>query len=74
LNNLDADRIRLLDSNSGLASQLSYFQTVAGTWRYLLDNRDRIARVTAEDVSRVARQYFVKRNRVVATLVKKENE
>jgi hypothetical protein len=25
-------------------------------------------------VSRVARQYFVKRNRVVATLVKKENE
>ncbi|MBI3812013.1 MAG: insulinase family protein [Nitrospirae bacterium] len=74
LNNLDADLIRSLDSNSGLASQLSYFQTVAGTWRYLLDNRDRIARVTAEDVSRVARQYFVKKNRVVATLVKKANE
>ncbi len=73
LNNLDADLIRSLDSNSGLASQLSYFQAVAGTWRYLLDNRDRIARVTAEDVSRVARQYFVKSNRVVATLVKKGN-
>ncbi len=71
LNNLDADLIRSLDSNSGLAAQLSYFQAVAGTWRYLLENRDRIARVTAEDVSRVARQYFVKRNRVVATLVKK---
>jgi len=74
LNNLDADLIRSLDSNSGLASQLSYFQAVAGTWRYLLENRERIARVTAEDVSRVARQYFVKGNRVVATLVKKGNE
>ncbi|MEK6683943.1 MAG: pitrilysin family protein [Nitrospirota bacterium] len=71
LNNLDADRIRSLDSNSGLASHLSYFQAVAGTWRYLPENRERIARVKAEDVSRVARQYFVKSNRVVATLVKK---
>ncbi|MBI3994936.1 MAG: insulinase family protein [Nitrospirae bacterium] len=74
LNNLDAGLIRSLDSNSGLASQLSYFQTVAGTWRYLLDNRERIGRVTAEDVARVARTYFVKSNRVVATLVKKGNE
>jgi predicted Zn-dependent peptidase len=74
LNNLDADLVRSLDSNSGLASQLSYFQAIAGTWRYLLDNRNRIARVTPEDLSRVARQYFVKRNRVVATLVKKGNE
>jgi predicted Zn-dependent peptidase len=74
LNNLDADLIRSLDSNSGLASQLGYFQAVAGSWRYLLESRERIARVTAEDVSRVARNYFEKRNRTVATLVKKENE
>lgn len=74
LNKLDADLIRSLDSNSGLAAQLSYFQAVAGSWRYLLEIRGRIAQVTAEDVSRVARQYFVKRNRTVATLVKKENE
>ena len=74
LNNLDAGLIRSLDSNSGLASQLSYFQTIAGTWRYLLENRERITAVKAEDVSRVARQYFVKKNRVVATLVKKGNE
>jgi len=47
---------------------------VAGSWRYLLENRDRIAHVKAEDVSRVARQYFVEKNRTVATLVKKEEE
>jgi len=74
LNNLDADLIRSLDSNSGLSSRLSYFQAVAGSWRYLLENRDRIAHVKAEDVSRVARQYFVEKNRTVATLVKKEEE
>jgi predicted Zn-dependent peptidase len=74
LNNLDAALIRTLDSNSGLASELSSAQALAGTWRYVLENRRLIANVKAEDVSRVARQYFVKRNRVVATLVKKGNE
>jgi predicted Zn-dependent peptidase len=74
LNKLDADLIRSLDSNSGLASQLSYSQAVAGTWRYFLESRDRIAGVKAEDVARVARQYFVKSNRIVATLVKKAND
>jgi len=74
LNNLDAALIRTLDSNSGLASELSSAQALAGTWRYVLENRRLVANVKAEDVSRVARQYFVKRNRIVATLVKKGNE
>lgn len=74
LNNLDADLIRSLDSNSGLASELSSMQALTGTWRYFLENREGIAHVKAEDVSRVAKKYFVKRNRVVATLVKKANE
>ena len=30
LNNLDADLVRSLRSNSGLASQLAFYQTVAG--------------------------------------------
>lgn len=70
LNNLDADLVRSLRSNSGLASQLAYFQTVAGDWRYLLRARDRIAAVTPADIQRVARHYLVKSNRTVATLVK----
>lgn len=70
LNNLDAALVRSLRSNSGLASQLAYFQTVAGTWRYLLTARDRIAAVTPADIQRVAAKYFVKTNRTVATLVK----
>jgi len=71
LNNLDADLVRALRSNGGLASQLALFQTVAGDWRYALKSRDKIASVTAADIQRVATEYFTKSNRTVATLVKK---
>ncbi|MGH7205918.1 MAG: M16 family metallopeptidase [Nitrospiraceae bacterium] len=70
LNNLDASLVRSLRSNSGLASQLAYFQTVVGDWRYVLRARDRIAAVTPADIQRVAAQYLIKSNRTVATLVK----
>jgi len=70
LNNLDADLVRGLRSNSGLAGQLAYFQTVAKDWRYLLTVRERIAAVTPQDIQRVARLYFTKTNRTVATLVR----
>ncbi len=71
LNNLDADLVRGLRSNSGLASQLSLYQAVAGDWRYILRSRDKVAAVTVEDIQRVATQYFTKSNRTVAVLVKK---
>lgn len=74
LNNLDADLVRGLRSNSGLASQLSLYQAVAGDWRYILTSRDKVAAVTAEDIQRVARQYFTKSNRTVAVLVKKSTD
>ena len=74
LNNLDADLVRALRSNGGLASQLALFQTVAGDWRYALKARDKIAVVTTADIQRVAAEYFTKSNRTVATLVKKTGE
>jgi predicted Zn-dependent peptidase len=70
LNNLDAGLLRALRSNSGLASQLAYFQIVAKGWRYVLASRDRIAAVTPADIQRVASTYFTPSNRTVATLVK----
>jgi predicted Zn-dependent peptidase len=71
VNNLDADMVRALRSNSGLASQLALYQTVAGDWRYVLKARDKVAAVTSADIQRVATQYFIKSNRTVATLIKK---
>jgi len=70
LNNLDAGLVRALRSNSGLAGQLAYFQTVAKDWRYVIKARERIAAVTPQDIQRVARIYFKKNNRTVATLVR----
>jgi predicted Zn-dependent peptidase len=71
LNQLDASLIRSLQSNSGMASQLAYFETIAGSWRYILKAREDIGKVTPEDIMRVAKTYFTKENRTVATLVKK---
>ncbi len=71
LNNLDADLVRGLRTNGGLASQLALYQTLAGDWRYALKARDKIAAVTPADIQRVATQYLTKTNRTVATLVKK---
>ena len=71
LNNLDADLVRGLRSNSGLASQLALYQAVAGDWHYILTSRDNVGKVTAADVRRVAAQYFTRSNRTVAVLVKK---
>lgn len=73
LNNLDADLVRGLRSNGGLASQLALYQAVAGDWRYILTSRDKVAAVTAADVQRVATQYLTKSNRTVGILVKKGN-
>jgi predicted Zn-dependent peptidase len=53
---------------------LALYQTVAGDWRYVLKSRDKIAAVTAADIQRVAARYFIKANRTVGILVKKERD
>ncbi|HCC56408.1 MAG TPA: peptidase M16 [Solibacterales bacterium] len=63
-----ANLIRQLDSNSGLASLLTMYHGLYGDWRKLFTSLDDVDRVTAADVQRVARQYFVPQNRTVAVL------
>lgn len=70
VNRVNADLTRSLQSNAGLASQLAYFETVAGDWRYVLGIGERMAKVTPEDIRRVASAWFVPRNRTVARLIK----
>jgi len=73
-NQIYADFVRRLDSNFGLASQLAYFQAVAGDWRYIVQAMREIDKVTVEDVQRVASKYLTRENRTVATLVRKSAE
>jgi predicted Zn-dependent peptidase len=71
-----ADLIRQLNSNFGLAFQLSFYQVVTDDWRNLFRQLERIEKVTAEDVKRVANQYFTDKNKTVGTIEteKKEEE
>jgi predicted Zn-dependent peptidase len=63
-----ADLIRRLGSNSGLALQFAEAQTIYGDWRELFRQVEKIDRVTAEDVKRVANATFIDNNRTVAKL------
>lgn len=63
-----AGLLRQLDSNAGLANQLVSYQTLYGDWRELFREVERIDKVTAADVRRVANETFVATNRTVASI------
>jgi len=73
-NQLRADILRTVSTNSGLAGMLSYYGAVAGSWQYLLTFQDLLEKVTPEDVMTVAKKYLDPRNRTVAELVRKKNK
>ncbi|MCU1272622.1 MAG: peptidase domain protein [Bryobacterales bacterium] len=61
-----ASLIHRLDSNSGLAELLTSYYVNYGDWRKLFTSLDDIDKVTADDVQRIARKYFVNNTRTVA--------
>lgn len=61
-----ATLIRQLDDNAGLAQLLASYYANFGDWRKLFTELDDIDKVTADDVQRVAKKYFVPDNRTVA--------
>ena len=65
---IDANFIRRLDSNEGLAFMLAYLEVIAGDWKYILRQMEIFKKVSPEDIMRVAKKYFVDENKVVAYL------
>ena len=61
-----AGLIRQLDDNAGLAQLLASYYANYGDWKKLFTSLDEIDKVTADDVKRVAAQYFTHENRTVA--------
>jgi len=63
-----AGLIRQLDSNAGLALQLASYQTNFGDWRELFREVERIDKVSAADVKRIANATFVPSHRTIAKI------
>jgi predicted Zn-dependent peptidase len=68
-NQMDASNIRQLGSNIGIAFQVGFGQIFYGDYHAMFRRIDRIKKVTAEDVRRVANKYLTARNRTVACRV-----
>jgi predicted Zn-dependent peptidase len=69
-----AGLIRQLDSNSGLASLLTSTYVSYGDWRKLFTSLDDLNKVTADDVQRVARKYFIPDGSTVALTVQPKRQ
>lgn len=69
-NQIDAASVQRLQSNFGLAFQLSNSAALWGDWRITFRDLTDLGQVSAADVQRVAKTYFSPNNRTVATLVR----
>jgi predicted Zn-dependent peptidase len=69
-NRVLADSFRRLESNFYLMLQLGYYEALGG-WQYINTSPQALLAVTPEDVQRVAKKYFARENRSVATFLRK---
>ncbi|MCU0844292.1 MAG: insulinase family protein [Spirochaetes bacterium] len=73
VNRNESSTVLDFQSNKGIASTLSHYQTVLGDWTYLLRYLDEIRLVTPERVRRTIDEYFTRDNRTVGVLLNKKD-
>jgi predicted Zn-dependent peptidase len=71
LNKIEYEESRRMGTNGGLARNLTEYEATAGNWRYMVEYRTKVASITPADIQRVARQYFIRENRLVGFITKK---
>jgi predicted Zn-dependent peptidase len=71
LNKMEYEEARRMGTNGGLARNLTEFEAITGSWRYMTEQRGKIAKVTPVDIMRVASTYFISENRSVGFITKK---
>lgn len=74
LNKIEYEEARRMGTNGGLARNLTEYEAVTGSWRYMIEYRRKVAAVTPADIQRVARTYFTRENRMVGFITKKGGE
>ncbi|NJD89896.1 MAG: insulinase family protein [Geobacter sp.] len=72
LNRLEYEEARQMLSIGGLARNLTEYEAIAGSWRYLIDHRKEVATVKPADIQRVAKKYLTKENRIVGFITRQE--
>ena len=70
LNNIEFEEARRMGTNGGLARNLTEYEATTGSWRYMIEHRGKIAKVTPADIMRVAGAYFTRENRTVGFITK----
>ncbi|HPL97371.1 MAG TPA: pitrilysin family protein [Smithellaceae bacterium] len=70
-NQIKMSYLKSLDSNSTLASLLSYYELLMGDYRYFSGYTQQIDKVSASDLQQAAIRYLTDKNRTVAVLKKK---
>jgi len=73
-NILLADFYRSMKTIDGKANELGTYDVFFGDYRKLFTAADSYNKVTKEDVQRVAKKYFLEKNRTVATLIPDQEE
>lgn len=69
-NQLQADFIKRQNSNEGLASMLSYYETVLGDWRYVVNYETIVENIKPEELREAANRYLNQDNRTIAIIKK----
>jgi len=67
-NQLKMEYITSLDSNSKIASVLSYYEILLGDYRYFSNYLNNIDKVSAADIQKAAKLYLNKENRTISVL------
>ena len=68
INLAESSYIFSLDSNSGIAWQLSYYQTVFKDWRYMINYLDNLKLISVNDIHTTYDKYIRDNNKTVAVL------
>ena len=68
-NQMLAAQYRQLKTIAGRASLLGHYEVLLGDYRKLFSVDRELEAITAADIQRVAKKYFIEKNRTVATLI-----
>ena len=74
LNKIEFEEASRMGANENLARNLTEYEAIAGTWRYMVEYRRKVKKVTPADIQRVAREYFTSENRMIGFITKKRGE